>query len=259
MEEKRIENLNGLEKKTLLNCTNAADGTRPWPAKFKNRHWQLDGLVSKSSDIDGQQRSFGATAETHFRHYLSVCHCLVNLCGLKEECVGDFTRDAQLRVSMKQKKERVLKRAQLNGIYWRAGPVEERQKKKDFATAVEQSEDSLAENIGETGCVVLIATSAPTWSDYDRAAHFTSASFLVITWRFHGRHYFPFKKRKNPPILNPPPQRKLFARCPVLSLRSLPCGKWVGKKKINLWRGNVGRGWSGWRRAQHHEMPTCFF
>ena len=130
MEEKRIENLNGLEKKTLLNCTNAADGTRPWPAKFKNRHWQLDGLVSKSSDIDGQQRSFGATAETHFRHYLSVCHCLVNLCGLKEECVGDFTRDAQLRVSMKQKKERVLKRAQLNGIYWRAGPVEERQKKK---------------------------------------------------------------------------------------------------------------------------------
>ena len=35
-------------------------------------------------------------------------------------------------------------------------------KKKDFATAVEQSEDSLAENIGETGCVVLIATSAPT-------------------------------------------------------------------------------------------------
>ena len=116
-------------EKTLLNCTNAADGTRPWPAKFKNRHWQLDGLVSKSSDIDGQQRSFGATAETHFRHYLSVCHCLVNLCGLKEECVGDFTRDAQLRVSMKQKKERVLERAQLNGIYWRAGPVEERQKK----------------------------------------------------------------------------------------------------------------------------------
>ena len=94
--------------------------------------WRISPIFGRpgSSDIDGQQRSFGTTAETHFRHYLSVCHCLVNLCGLKEECVGDFTRDAQLRVSMKQKKERVLKRAQLNGIYWRAGPVEERQKKK---------------------------------------------------------------------------------------------------------------------------------